>query len=62
MQEGNLVEFFPQDEKHRVQVLNALRDEIPPQCSCHLVLKQHKGGNREAQVNKHKKKANIKKE
>lgn len=36
VQEGNLTEFFPQDEKHCVQVLDAFRDEIPPQSSCHL--------------------------
>lgn len=36
VQEGDLVKFFPQDEKHSVQILNALGDEIPPQSSCHL--------------------------
>lgn len=36
VQEGNLTEFLPQDEKHCVQVLDAFRDEIPPQSSCHL--------------------------
>lgn len=36
VQEGNLIELLPQDEKHRVQILNALGDEIPPQSSCHL--------------------------
>lgn len=36
MQEGHLVELFPHDEKHCVQVFNALRDEVPPQSSCHL--------------------------
>lgn len=41
VQESNLVEFFPQDEKHRVQILDALRDEIPPQSSCHLSQTRH---------------------
>lgn len=36
VQEGNLIELLPQDEKHCVQILNALGDEIPPQSSCHL--------------------------
>lgn len=36
VQEGNLVELLPQNEEHRVQVLNAFGDEIPPQSSCHL--------------------------
>lgn len=36
VQESNLVEFFPQDKKHCVQILNSLWDEIPPQSSCHL--------------------------
>lgn len=43
MQEGNLVEFFPQDEEHRVQVLDALGDEIPPQSSCYLSQKHENG-------------------
>lgn len=36
VQESDLVELFPQDEKHRVQILDALRDEIPPQSTGHL--------------------------
>lgn len=36
MEESHLVEFLPQDEKHRVQILDALGDEVPPQSSSHL--------------------------
>lgn len=36
VQESDLVELFPQDEKHRVQILDALRDEIPPESAGHL--------------------------
>lgn len=36
MEEGHLVEFLPQDEKHSVQILDALGDEVPPQSSSHL--------------------------
>lgn len=36
MEEGHLVEFLPQDEKHRVQILDALGDKVPPQSSSHL--------------------------
>lgn len=36
MEESHLVEFLPQDEEHRVQILDALGDEVPPQSSGHL--------------------------
>lgn len=36
MEESHLVEFLPQDEEHRVQILDALGDEVPPQSSSHL--------------------------
>lgn len=36
VQEGDLVELLPQDEKHCVQILDALWDEIPPQSAGHL--------------------------
>lgn len=36
VQESDLVELFPQDEKHRVQILDALWDEIPPESAGHL--------------------------
>lgn len=36
VQKSNLAEFFPQYEENCVQVLDAFRDEIPPQCSSHL--------------------------
>lgn len=36
VQEGHLVELLPQNKEDRVQILDALGDEVPPQGSCHL--------------------------
>lgn len=47
MEESHLAELLPQDEKYRVQILDALGDEVPPQSSSYLQEKRcERGDNR----------------
>lgn len=39
MEEADLVELLPQDEKHRVQELHSFGDVVPPESRCYLKTK-----------------------